>query len=106
MTPDEELIRSLALKRIASLFSVSVESLSLDARFGTDLRAKPRTFFRDNAFDEIEGDIKDAADKKLQDEMGRGAYEICTVEDYCAHMVRCYALRPKVVEKILGLPKT
>ena len=71
MTPHEELIRSQALKRVASLFNVAVDSLSLDARFGTDLRAKPRTFFRDNAFDEIEGDIRDAADKKLRDEMGR-----------------------------------
>lgn len=103
MTPSEETIRILALKRVATLFDVAIESLSLDARFGTELHAKPRSFFRDNAFDEIDGDIKDAADKKLRDQMGRGEYEICTVGDYCAHMVRCYELRPKVVEKILGL---
>ncbi|KMN36079.1 hypothetical protein VI26_08455 [Chromobacterium sp. LK1] len=103
MVPHEDLIRSLSLKRVACLFNVAVESLSLDARFGTDLHAKPRSFFRDNEFDEIEGDIMDVADKKLRNEMGRGEYKICTVGDYCEHMVRCYSLRPKVVEKILGL---
>jgi hypothetical protein len=106
MTPGEETIRSLALKRAAILFDLAIESLGLDARFGTDLHAKPRSFFRDNAFGQIEGDFKDAAHKKLPDQMGRGEYEICTVGDYCAHMVRRYELRPKVVEKILGLRET
>ena len=99
----ESLTYKQALLRVAKLFNVPVESLTPNAKFGTDLKAGPRSFFKDNAFDVIDGDIRDAADRALQRQMAKGGYEVSTVGDYCAHMVRCYTLRPRVVRKILDL---
>lgn len=103
-TEIKSVIRKHALLRVAKLFNVPIESLIPSTRFGADLKAGDRSFFKDNAFDEIDGDIRDAADRALQREMAKGVYEISTVGDYCDHMIRCYALRPRVVRKILELP--
>jgi hypothetical protein len=88
---------------LAKAFNLPVESLNLDARFGVDLIAEPRRFWKDNAYDDVDADIKDVADRELQAKMASGQYEILTVRDYCNHMVRCFSLRPKVVMKILTL---
>ncbi len=106
MADIETLIRQRALQRVASVFKVEAESLPLAARFGKDLKAHPVSDFKANEFDIIDGDIKDVADKPLLKAMSRGELEIRTVADYCDHMVRCYAVRPKHVAELLSLPKT
>lgn len=100
----EALIRQHALLRLAKIFRVPVESLSIDMRFGEELKAEPASCFKDNEFDVIDNDIKDVADKQLLKEMARGAVEIRTVEDYCDHMVRCNAIKPIDVARLLRLP--
>lgn len=96
-------IRKHALKRLASVFNVEVDALPLAARFGEDLKARPASDFKANEFDIIDGDIKDVADKPLRKAMSRGELEIRTVADYCDHMVRCYAIKPKDVARLLSL---
>lgn len=104
MISREALIRQHALLRLAALFGVLVESLSLDMRFGDELKAGPVSYFRDNEFDVIDNDIKDVADKHILKEMERGALEIQTVADYCNHMVRCDSTKPVGVARLLNLP--
>lgn len=105
-TAIETVIRQRALQRLASVFKVEVNTLSTTARFGEDLKAKPVSNFRLNEFDIIDGDIRDVADKSLLKAMGCGELEIRTVADYCDHMVRCYAVKPKDVARLLSLPQT
>lgn len=103
MISREALICQHALLRLAVVFGVPVESLSFDMRFGDELKARPVSYFKDNEFDVIDNDIKDVADKYILKEMERGALEIRTVADYCDHMVRCDAIKPVDVARLLNL---
>jgi hypothetical protein len=98
-------IRRHVLQRLAAVFNVEMNVLPLGARFGEDLKARPASDFKANEFDIIDGDIKDVADKQLRKAMSRGELEIRTVADYCDHMVRCYATKPRDVARLLSLPQ-
>jgi hypothetical protein len=100
----EEVVRQHALRRLAGLFQVPEALLVDDAKFGEELKAAPASDFTSNEFDVVDDDIKDAADKRLREEMASGQLVIRTVRDYCDHMVRCSALRPDEVAHVLGLP--
>jgi len=65
----EEVVRRHSLRHLAEVFGVSEASLSLDARFGQELKANPASDFKANQFDIVDGDIKDVADKRLLPEM-------------------------------------
>ncbi|WGG52877.1 hypothetical protein [Rugamonas sp. DEMB1] len=105
MTSQEALIHQYALRRLAEVFHVSVESLLLDMKFGKELKARPVSCFTENEFDVIDNDIRDVADKAVLKEMAHGLLEIRTVEDYCKHMLRCNAVKPVDVARLLQLPK-
>jgi hypothetical protein len=100
----EELIRQHALLRLAKVFRVPIESLSLDMRFGEELKAGPVSHFKENEFDAIDNDIKDVANKQILKDFSRGSLEIRTVANYCDHMVQCYAIKPVEVARLLHLP--
>jgi hypothetical protein len=101
----EQIIRQYSLRRLAEVFGVPEASLSHNARFGHELIAAPASDFAANAFDIIDGDIKDVADKQILKEMEQGTLVIQTVGDYCEHMVRCSAVNPAEIADILRLPK-
>lgn len=100
----EEVIRHHSLSHLAEVFGVSEASLFNDARFGHELKAAPASDFRANEFDVVDGEIKAVADKQLRNEMAHGLLVIETVGDYCEHMLRCSAINPKEVARILRLP--
>ena len=102
--PSAEVVRRHSLRHLAEVFGVSEASLSLDARFGHELKANPASDFKANQFDIIDGDIKDVADKRLLKEMAQGTLVIQTVGDYCEHMVRCSGINPEEVVRVLRLP--
>lgn len=104
--PSEEVVRRHALRHLAEVFGVPEASLSLDARFGQELKANPASDFKANQFDIVDGDIKDVADKQLLKEMAQGKLVIQTVGDYCEHMVRCSSINPEEVVRVLRLPAT
>lgn len=99
----EEVVRRHSLQHLAEVFGVPEASLSLDARFGKELKANPASDFKANQFDIIDGDIKDVADKQLLKEMAQGTLTIQTVGDYCEHMVRCNSINPAEVSRVLRL---
>lgn len=100
----EDVVRRYALQRLAEVFRVPESSLSNEARFGHELKAAPASDFKSNEFDVIDDDIKDVADRRLLKEMSQGVLVICTVGEYCDHMVRCSSLKPKEVARVLRLP--
>jgi len=100
----EEVIRRHSLRHLAEVFGVPEASLSLDARFGHELKASPASDFKLNQFDIVDGDIKDVANKRLLKEMAQGKLVIQTVGDYCEHMVRCSSINPEEVVRVLRLP--
>ena len=102
--PSEEDVRRYSLRRLAEVFGVPEASLSLDARFGHELKADPPSDFKWNQFDIIDGDIRDVADKRILKEMAQGKLVIQTVGDYCEHMVRCSGINPEEVARVLRLP--
>ena len=102
----EEVVRMHALRRLAEVFGVPEASISIDARFGQDLKADTRSDFKANQLDIIDFDIKDVADKRLLKEMAEGKVVIQTVGDYCQHMVRCSSINPDEVVRVLRLPVT
>lgn len=104
--PSEEVVRRHSRRHLAEVFGVPETSLSLDARFGQELRANPASDFKANQFDIVDGDIKDVADKRLLKEMAQGKLVIQTVGDYCEHMVRCSSINPEVIVRVLRLPAT
>ncbi|GKT21936.1 hypothetical protein [Acidovorax sp. SUPP3334] len=104
--PSEELVRLRALQHLAEVFGVPEESLSLDARFGQELRANPVSDFKENQFDIVHNNIKDVADKRLLKEMAQGRLVIRSVGEYCEHMVRCSNINPEEVVRVLRLPAT
>ena len=104
VAPSEEVVRRHSLRHLADVFGVPEASLSLDARFGQELKANPASDFKVNQFDIVDGDIKDVADKWLLKEMAQGKLVIQTVGDYCEHMVRCSSINPEEVVRALRLP--
>lgn len=99
----EQVIRKHALRRLANVFQVPEASLSIDDRFGEELKTAPATDFRSNEFDRLDDDIKWVADKLLLQAMARGNLVIRTVGDYCDHMVRCSQFNNTKVAEILEL---
>lgn len=104
MTSQEAMIHQYALRRLAEVFHVSVESLLLDMKFGKELKAGPVSCFTENEFDLIDNDIRDVADNAILKEMALGLLEIRTVQDYCKHMLRCNTVNPVDVARQLQLP--
>ncbi|MBC7394315.1 MAG: hypothetical protein H7340_13375 [Variovorax sp.] len=104
MSYPEDLVRQHALQHLAEVFRVPESSLSNETRFGQELKAAPASPFKLNEFDVIDDDIKDVADKPLLKEMAKGLLVIQTVGDYCEHMVRCSAIKPQEVARVLRLP--
>ncbi len=103
---DDEL-RLAAKARIARVFNVSPDALSLDAVFGDDLKAsfvstwKDVLTYKDNELDEILYDIRDVANRQTLKKLNNGDLVIRTVGDYCEFMVSGYRTKPKLVIEIL-----
>lgn len=104
--PSEGAVRRHCLRHIAEVFRVSEASLSLDARFGHELSADPRSNFKRNQFDVLDDDIRDVADTRQLEEMAQGRLVIRTVGEYCEHMVRCSRINPEEVCYVLHLSPT
>lgn len=99
----DAVIREYAIRRVAEVFRVSESSLSDDMRFGHELRAASAADFTANEFDIIDDDIRGVADRRILKDMEQGRLEIRTVGDYCEHMIRCNACKPKEVSRLLRL---
>jgi hypothetical protein len=99
----EKLIREKALLRLSEIFGIPVAKLSLDRRFGDDLKASFVSDFRRNEFDKVNDDIHDVADREITKEMASGRLTIYTVGDYCDHMVRCSRTKRKDVLRLLEI---
>lgn len=85
---DSEIERR-AVERVASIFSVPVDMVERNWRFGHELKSSFRSDFRPNELDRINDDIHDVADKEILREFTAGVLTISTVGDYCDLMVRC-----------------
>lgn len=103
MKVTEQTIRERALERISEIFNVPVTQLRMDTKF-EDMKVSFVSDWRDNEYDELLNDNIDVADRKIIKEINKGLLLINSVSDYCDHMVRCYATRPKIVSEILKLP--
>jgi hypothetical protein len=103
MNEHERNVRECALRRIAKVFNVSIESLTDEAAFGEDLRASFVSRIKSNEFDLILSDIRDCADRHTLEELESGTLVIRTVGDYCDHMVRCLAVKPDDVAVVLQM---
>ena len=97
----EEAIRGGARNRIAQVFRLAPETLSLDAEFGKDLKASFVSEFKNNEFDRLSDDIGDVADRVVRKQIESGKLVIRTVADYCDHMVRCHQRNPEEVRRLL-----
>jgi hypothetical protein len=101
--PIEETIRDRARARVAQVFGLTPEALSLSAEFGKDLKPSFVSDFKDNELDRLDHDIKDVADRAVRKQMESGKLVIRTVGDYCDHMVHCFRVNPEEVSRLLGL---
>lgn len=100
MNDSENDVRHRALLRLAGIFRIPVSALSLDLRFGTELKASFVSDFRRNELDMVGDDIRDVADRAVIKELESGRLVIQTVGDYCDHMVRCRKVNPKGVRML------
>lgn len=105
MKVKEQIIRECALVRIAEIFSISVEQLRDDTKFGEDLKSGFVSNFRYNELDQVLHDIWDVADRKIAKVLKKGLLTIRIVREYCDHMVLCYETMPEEVSRILKLPQ-
>lgn len=103
MAQIEQFIRDRARVRVARIFGLDLDALSLSAEFGRELKSSFVSDFRLNEFDKIDQDIKDVADRATRKRLGSGELVIRTVADYCDHMVACYAKSPEKVARLLDL---
>lgn len=99
----ESTIRDRALLRLAQIFHAPVATLKPELQFGIDLKASFVSDFRRNELDRVNDDIHDVADREIAKELASARLVIQTVQDYCAHMVRCSTVKPKDVTKLLKL---
>lgn len=101
----EEKVRRDARLRVAQIFNMEPEALSLQATFGDVLKASFVSDFKANELEQLDRDIKDVADRQTLQELASGALVIRTVGDYCDHMVLCYRARPQEVMRLLRSAK-
>lgn len=100
---DEEIIRQKSLARIANVFSISADGVSLSDRFGVELKPSFVSDFKDNELDVINNDIHDVASRKEVADLDSGKLVITTVGDYCDFMVRCSRSNPSEVAYLLKM---
>ncbi len=103
MDDPEGKVREYALLRVAYLFNVERHLLSLNARFGEELKASFVSDFKANEYEQLDRDIKDVADRQISQELSSGTLVIRTVGEYCDHMVRCYRTKPDEVIRVLRI---
>ncbi|WP_459873872.1 hypothetical protein [Endothiovibrio diazotrophicus] len=101
MEISEDELRNAAKLRIARLFNVAPENISLDDIFGKDIHTSFVSNWKPNELDIIYDDICDIVDKKTWKELGSGRIKIRTVGDYCDLMVSSYKSNKKNVTEIL-----
>ena len=99
----EEEVRQAALRRVASVFNLSIAALTPELRFGNDLKASFVSDFKYNELDTLLHDVHDVADRQTLAAFGSGALVIRTIADYCEHMVRSYRTKPDDVIYLLRL---
>jgi hypothetical protein len=88
MEPQELDIEQRAIRRIASIFSISPDKIERNWRFGYELRSCFSSDFRRNELDRINDDIHDVADRKMLRDFTDGSIIVSTVGDYCDLMLR------------------
>lgn len=98
----ETAVRLAAVERVARLFGGQPNDVRMDAVFGVDLKPTFKSDFRYNELDRIDFDFRDVASPEIAKELASGATTIWTVQDYCEHMVRCYAKSPAEVLRVLA----
>ncbi|WP_447792631.1 hypothetical protein [Pseudomonas farris] len=104
MSETDEIVREFALKRIANIYNIPLDSLNKEAVFGGDLKAtRPPSLFNPNEHDKAEGDILDVCDRETYKAISSGSLTIRTVGDYCDHMIKCYTKKPKDVIQTLKM---
>lgn len=81
-------IEQHAIRRIASVFSISPDKIDRNWRFGHELQSSFSSDFRRNELDRINDDIHDVADRKTLRDFADGSISISTVGDYCDLMLR------------------
>jgi hypothetical protein len=102
MTNQDEIIRKLAMQRIAGVFNIPVDELNESSVFGRELNAtRAPGLFSPNEYDIIEGDILDVCSRETYKAISSGNLTIYTVGDYCNHMIECYKKKPKDVIQTL-----
>lgn len=102
-TDDEGIVREKSLARIASVFSIDQDGISLLDRFGVELKSSFVSDFKDNELDVINNDIHDVASRKEAADLESGMLVITTVGDYCDFMVRCSQSNPSEVAYLLKM---
>ena len=100
---NDAVVREHALIRLSEIFAIPTSNLFDEDRFGHELKATRRSDFKRNELDVVDDDIKDVADRKIRKELASGVTVITTVKDYCDHMIRCNAVKPDEVAKVLSL---
>ncbi len=101
----EERVRAQAIGRVATVFAIDPAALDPAWEFGQELTCSFVSDFRFNEFDRLDQDIKDVADRETRCRLASGELVIRTVEDYCDHMVACFATNPDEVRRVLGLDR-
>lgn len=101
-TEQDELIRRLAMQRIARVFNTPVDTLNESSVFGRDLKAtRPPGVFSPNEYDIIEDDILGVCTREEHKAIRDGNSTIYSVGDYCKHMMECHKKKPKNVIQTL-----
>jgi len=99
----DEDVRQAALRRVASVFDLSIAALTPEMTFGKDLHATFVSDFKYNELDTLLHDVRDVADRPTLKAFDTSALVIRTIADYCEHMVRSYRTKPDDVIYVLRL---
>ncbi|MBB3226226.1 hypothetical protein FHW69_000816 [Luteibacter sp. Sphag1AF] len=101
----ESEIRLYSLRRIALIFSMPVEKIQPEWKFGVDLEASSRSDFSRNELDCVNDDIHDVADRATLRLFEQGKLVVSTVDDYCNLMIDRGKTDPSVVRETLLMGK-
>lgn len=99
----EQTIRDAARKRIADIFRLMPDQVSMGAEFDKGLVCSFVSDWEYNEYDQLLHDVRDVADNATLKKLEKEEQVVRTVGDYCDHMVHCYETNPKEVIWLLGL---
>ena len=99
----ERMVSEAVLKYVAYNFKIPVEEIKKNFRFGIDLKPIQPPSLTEDVYEDLRLDLVLVMDKKTRKSFTSGKFQVTTVDEFCAQMMRCYRFNKTCVCSVLNI---